>query len=257
MIKNKNILLFFIVGLLILIVYNYNNYTNNPTIIFLPKENLSFILKNDIDNYYNSISKYNLKFRNIENRQDFLNNIHTFLYECNNKEKNIISKAIQKANDCLKTITYPGFYYKKLQHSPWLIGCSKSSNYEFGYPHTRYNVIILNYNNIYDKNLYKTLIHERVHIYQKLFPDDIQEFLTHYNFKKIKVQNQYDRANPDTDNYIYQKDNIIFECKIESPYINNFYDFNNNELQLICTNNSDKYEHPYEFMAYEISELSN
>lgn len=249
------ILILCILYLLYLINANVNK--NNPVIIFLPKDKLASFLKNDVDNYFSTLSLPNLHLRNIIDKKEFLDNMSNYLYNCNQKEKKIIHQSIIKANSLLNKIIYPGFYYHKLHNFPWIIGCSNLEDYEFGYPHTRHNIIILNKTNIYDKDLYKTLIHERVHIYQKLFPSDIDEFLLKYQFKKIRMQNAYDRANPDTDNYIYKKDDVIYECKIESPYLDNFYNFNNNKYKLNYTNGSCKYEHPFELMAYEISELSD
>ena len=248
MFTKTNILIFCIIGVLLLIIYNYIN-NKTPIIIFLSQYKLSSILKTDMDKYYTNLSHPNLRLRNISNKQHFLDNISNYVYECNKSDKTIINNAIKKANISLNQIKYPGFYYHKLYNYPWIIGCSNLEKYEFGYPHTRNNIIILNNQNIYDQDLYKTLIHERVHIYQKLFPTDIQEFLLHYKFTKKGLQNQYDRANPDTDNYIYERDNIIYECKIESE------NFDNDQSKIMCTHNSSKYEHPYELMAYEISEL--
>jgi hypothetical protein len=73
----------------------------------------------------------------------------------NHHEKYIIDKAIKKANKKLKKCNLLGFHYNKMQNYPWIIGFSIGKNYEFGYPHTRNNIIILNYNNIYDKDLDK------------------------------------------------------------------------------------------------------
>ncbi len=231
----------FLIFLLILLIFIINYY-NKINIKFYSKSELSYILYNDIDNYYTTLNKKNLKIRNINNKKKYLDNIEENLYTCNHKEKNIIINAINKSNRLLKKIKYPGFNYNKIKNIPWLIGCSKNNNYEFGYPHTRNNIIILNYENIYDKYLYKTLIHERIHIYQKLFPNDINTFLNYFNFKKIKKQTELDRANPDTDDFLYEQNGIILECKI-------------NDNNVKCTNNDTKYEHPFEYMAYEIADL--
>lgn len=214
-----------------------------PSIKYFNKYELSNYLIQDADNFYSSLSLENLKLRNIIDKNTFLSNISKYLYSPNTLEKKIITNAIYKAHNLLKNISIIGFKYKKLKNYKWIIGCSYGQQYEFGYPHTRNDVIILNYNNIYDSDLYKTLIHERIHIYQKLFPDDINDYLNIYNFKKYKKQNNKHLANPDTDNYIYQLNNNICECIIT----------NQNIIQY--TNNNFKFEHPYEYMAYDIVEL--
>jgi len=241
---NCNIIIFLIL-ILILIINLKHIFNNKVKYYFLNKNELSYILLQDKDKFYTSLSNKNLLLRNITNKDNFLKSISKHLYTLSDKEKYIITKAIKKADKKLKKIKYPGFNYLKLKNYNWIIGCSIGDKYEFGYPHTRNNIIILNYNNnVYDKNLYKTLIHERVHIYQKLFPNDIKLFLQYFQFKKIKLQNEDNLANPDTDEYIYSLNNNNFECIIK------------NNLDLNYTDNNYKCEHPYEFMAYLISENS-
>lgn len=208
-------------------------------IIFLNKYELSNILMKDYDGFYQNLSRLNQQLRNINNIDEYLYNIENYLYTPTKTEKKIIKNAIYKAENKLKNKQYIGFNYNKMKKSPWVIGCSIGENYEFGYPHTRNNIIILNYNNIYDNNLYKTLIHERIHVYQKLFPKDMNKFLKYFGFEKIKRKDITHLDNPDTNNYIYKKNDFIFECNI----------IDNN---LHYTNSSSQYEHPYEYMAYII-----
>lgn len=239
----------FIFLILILLILLHIN--NKYSIHFLNKEQLGLILSCDKDKFYSSLSKHNLLLRNISDKNLFLQNINKYLYSLSDNEKCIITKAIKKANNILKKIKCPGFNFSKIQKYNWIIGCSIGTEYEFGYPHTRSNIIILNYNNIYDNDLYKTLIHERIHIYQKLFPKDIQVFLDHYKFKKIKLQNEYHLANPDTDEHIYSLDNKDLECIIQTNFETNFQP---SEQYLEYSYNDYKLEHPFEFMAYLIAE---
>jgi hypothetical protein len=235
--------IFFIISLLLLLIF-YLNF-NKLIIYFYDQIKLGQILQTDFDNFYQNLNTINLQIRNINNKYNFLSNIHFHLYSCSNKEKNIIKNAIYKANNKLKNVNFIGFNYNKIKNIPWLIGCSINNNYEFGYPHTRGPIIILNYDNIYNNNLYKTLIHERIHIYQKLFPEDIKLFLNKYKFKPIRKQNDYDRANPDINNIVYSKNNKIFQCIINTKK-NNIIEY---------TNDSFYFEHPFEYMAYMIENL--
>ena len=165
-------------------------------------------------------------------------------------KKKILKEAIKKANKKMNLIQSPGFYPKKLKNIPWIIGCSYGYDYEFGMPHTKKiqstYIIILNNSNIYDNDLVTTLIHERIHIYQKMFPEDIEEYLKYNNFIKIANKNNSDRVNPDTDEFIYKKNNIVYECKIDTT---------SSDCKIICTKNNSKYEHPFEYMAYSLSEF--
>ena len=110
-------------------------------IIFLNNKELSDILIKDYDNFYKNLSTINLQLRNINNKDEYLYNIENHLYTPTKKEKKIIKNAIYKAENKLKNKHYMGFNYNKIQKSPWVIGCSIGENYEFGYPHTRNNII--------------------------------------------------------------------------------------------------------------------
>lgn len=230
--------MFLILGILFLFFLLFINY-NNFNIVFYTKENLAYFLSKDNDNFYKNLHNDDLKLRNIYNIYDFLIKIEDNLYSFNNNDKKKIKKAIYKANKKLKNINYPGFNYNKIKNIPWHIGGIDNNNYEFGLPHTRNHLILINKKNIYDNNLYKLLIHEKIHVYQKKYPEEINKFLNYFNFKKYRYKTNYDRGNPDLDNYIYKKNNIIFQCIIK-------------DSKIICTNDSYKYEHPFEYMAYDI-----
>lgn len=227
-------LFYIILFLFFLILYLDLFYIN---IKFYSKYELSYLLSYDLDNYYHKLNKKDLEARNITNIYEYLINIDKNLCNFTNTEKQIIKQAIYKAHNKLKNLKYPGFNYNKIKTIPWNIGCVNNNNYEFGLPHTRNkNIIIINKNNIFEETLYKTLIHEKIHVYQKTFPNEINEFLNYYNFTKYRLKSNLDRANPDLDNYIYKKNNIILQCNTNNK----------------CTFNSYIYEHPFELMAYDI-----
>lgn len=227
--------------LIIIIILLYYKY-NKIKIVFLSSNVLYDKLYHILHDYYYYMSKENLKLRGINNLDLHLKNIKNLFYTCSYYEKEIIKKAVYKAEKKLNNLNYTGFYPKKLKNVPWIFGFSDSDKYEFGLPHTQGNVIILNRNNIYLSKLVTLLIHERIHIYQKLYPADIEEFVRYYNFQKISKKTNVDRVNPDTDNFIYKRFNEIYECKILPSN------------QTIYTKNNSMYEHPYEYMAYMISE---
>jgi hypothetical protein len=99
-----------------------------------------------------------------------------------------------------------------------------------------------------DSQFTKTLIHEKIHLYQKQYPNDVQTYLSHNNIVKLKkrVYNDYIRANPDLDDWIYKDKNtgFIFKCEYNSKFPKHILDVKNtNQL----------FEHPFEKMAVEIS----
>lgn len=230
--------------LIIIIIILYYKY-NNAQIVFLSGNVLFKKIHHILHDYYYYMSKENLKLRSINNLDSYLKNIENLFYTCSYYEKQIIKKAVCEAERKLNNLNYTGFYPKKLNNVPWIFGFSSGNEYEFGLPHTQGYIIILNKNNIYLSDLVTLLIHERIHIYQKLYPADVDKFVRYYNFQKISKKTNIDRVNPDTDGFVYKRFNEIYECKITPD---------NNKT--ICTKNNSMYEHPYEYMAYMISENS-
>jgi len=221
------------------LLFYYNN--SHINIIFYSSNDIICILNDRFQNYYNNMDYNNMRLRKIYNKKLFLNNLYKCFYNCDEYDKCILKNAIHIANKKLNTIHCHGFYSYKLNNIPWKIGFSYLYDYEFGLPHTHNDIIIINKDNIYNNDLVTILIHERIHVYQRLFPQDIQEYLLYNNFERIAKKTDIDRVNPDTDEYIYIRDGLIFECKID-----------NNKLK--CTRNNSKYEHPFEYMAYTLSE---
>jgi hypothetical protein len=219
-----NRIIIIIILLIIIYIYSINN------IRFLSKDELNYILKNDKDNFYSSFNSNDFKIRKIKSIEEYKNIIENSVSEFTEIEKEKIKKIIHKTNNILKNINYEYFDGNIASKLDWNIGCTKNDKYEYGYPHTRNNIIIISRNDINklsEKKLMEVFIHEKVHIYQKMYPEKVNIFLKKRNFKKFKLKLY---SNPDTDNYIYK-------------YNNNLY------------GESLKNEHPYEVMAYEIDKL--
>ena len=224
-------------------------FENNIT--FITKENLLDNLLEDNDNYYKTFYKNDLKARNINNVNDYYKKINDSVTDADKDIKEKVILGITQANKFLNNINYDYFDGKECNKLLWKIGFVKNKLYESGLPHTRGDIIILSvegvkYNTL--KKLINTLIHEKVHIYQKKFPEKMNNYISFYNFKKIKKRDEYDniRANPDLDNYIYQdSDNNTYKAQ-----------YNKNVLSVedivYYPKNNQMYEHPFEKMAIEI-----
>lgn len=123
---------------------------------------------------------------------------------------------------------------------------------EFPYPHTHGDTIcipkkwtILHYNKQNTKKLAETLVHEKIHIYQRKYPIythmlimrvwnmKIQSFTEVFEKKEDVIL----RRNPDTNNFIYSDENGM----IIVP------EFKDNGSGII-----DDRDHPFEIMAYKL-----
>jgi hypothetical protein len=220
----------------------------NEIINFLNSNELYDILKYDEDNYYKTFYELDLKTRNINNIKEYINLIKISVCNLNEKEKNKLILCIKNADARLEKIYFDWFDGKKAKELIWNIGCVKGKYYENGLPHTRGNIIILskeNINEYSEKKLTNTLIHEKVHIYQKKYSEDVQKYLDEHNFKIVKKKDSNDniRANPDLNNFIYQdNNNNIYKA---------IYKDNPKSIEDIIYSpiNTQSYEHPFENMA--------
>ena len=241
--------IFISIILVIIIVFSLYNSSNN--IVFLNKNELSNYLINNSDGYYNSFSQKDMKVRNINSIDDYNVKIKNSVSEFNFQDKEKIINSIYNFSNKLKNTNYPWFNGKKAFSGPWIFGCIKGNLYEGGLPHTRGNVIILqnNINYMSDIELKKLILHERIHVYQKLYPTDIEKYIQHYQFHKInkRIENTNSRANPDLNEWIYGDNE---NNKMIALYKNNPNSIND---VIIYPNNNSISEHPYEKMAYEIS----
>ena len=241
------ILIFFISNKYIFV---YNEYYSE-NIIFLNNDELFYILKNDNDNYYKSFFKNDFYSRNIKNINEYIIKINDSVHNFNNNQKEKIRKCIKIIDNLFIDIKIDWFNGIKANKIQWKIGCVKGKLYEHGLPHTRDDIIIISSNDIdsfTEKKLIKTLIHEKIHLYQKIHNNDVEKYLLQNNFKKYKKREFNDniRANPDLDNWIYQdNENNLYKA---------VYNDNPTSVEDIkyMPFNTQKSEHPFEKMAIEM-----
>jgi len=263
------ILIIIIIFILCLIIYKKNtlknqeddteNYEYEP--IFLKKKETCDILQKDIDNFYSTFSKLDLEVRKVKNVDEYINKvIPNSVEDFDEKLKEKIRKCIYKINK-----KFPKFKNKysyldidKFLNIPWKIGLFNKL-YECGLPHTRKEYIFLPKDRSSNKSeleLLGTLVHEKIHVYQKLYPNDIELFLKENNFKIYKPYLEYKRnentrvnANPDIDKWTYYKDNDsnkIFHCQYNE-------DPKSISDKTCYPENNSKNEHPLEMMAIKLS----
>jgi hypothetical protein len=244
---------FYIINYLLKKKYNiYENFTGN-NIIFIDSNELTELLTNDNDNYYKTFYKNDLVSRKIQNIEEYINLIKLSTSNFTDSEKVKIEKCISKIYPIFKDLKLDWFDGSKANKIQWKIGCVKNKYYEHGLPHTRGDIIIISsedVNKFSDEKLIKTFIHEKVHVYQKLYPTDTDIYIEHNKFIKYKLRDGKDniRANPDLNNWIYKdnKDNIYCALYNENPS-------SVEDIQYLPINNQS-YEHPYEKMAIEIED---
>ena len=168
---------------------------------------------------------------------------------------NIIDKKINK--------------YNNFKNIKWIF-VKIDTNLENSYPHTIENVIVLS-NNFFNNSINRqinTIIHEKVHIYQRMYPQYINILYNKWGFKKTDIIVNNNRNNPDIKYYYSYNNNLLIQLYINNPrelHDSNTYCINleNNNKIIIDDNiikqynlpdiSIEKLEHPSEIMAEIIS----
>jgi len=222
----------------------------NLNVNFINKNDLINILKNDNDNYYKTFFKKDLDTRKIKSIEEYFNYIENSASDFTKEEIKKLLKCIKIADKKIDNIKLDWFDGKKANKIVWKIGCIKGTLYENGLPHTRNDIILISkdYLKNNDIRIIKTLIHEKVHIYQKIYISDTDKFIKYYNYTILKERDKDDniRANPDLNNFIYKDNNNNINKAIYNSNPKNIEDITYYPI------NNQSYEHPFEKMAIDI-----
>lgn len=258
------LLFFFIMFILIVASYflfrdtSETNETIDPTIRFLNKANTIDLLTADSDGYYNTFNKNDLKVRNLNDKKDYAPIIKHSACNGSQTAKSKIKKAIQticKKLDSKKLETIHGIYIYDLLNSPWNIAFVCDKKYEFGFPHTRNEVIVLQISRVLNEDmngLCKLLVHEKVHVYQKSHKKEMDQYFADNGFQIIGEKKMTDKdkpANPDIDSNIY--DHLETKFKYYAKYRKN----PTSVKDIVYSHNDAKYEHPLEKIAYDMENI--
>lgn len=264
-------IIMFILITYMLISYYQNNISKirntfaNPNIYFMTSDDTTKFLTEDPDYYVRNMSMLDLRARKVNSHQEYINNIAPLSISFTREEQILLTKCANNADAFLRNTSFYGLSYAsyldghKIANIQWVFAKTtkhaqnENIEYEEGLPHTRAHIIFLSgyvmkYNEL---DLTNTLIHEKIHIYQRYNPELFKNILSSIHYKVLDVTHHpkklYIRSNPDTDGDIYY--NVLtgkeIMCIYRSEYPNSINDVIMNNFAL---------EHPYEQIAYEIAE---
>tara|TARA_B100000795_G_C22806281_1_gene445078 strand:+ start:4714 stop:5409 length:696 start_codon:yes stop_codon:yes gene_type:complete len=217
------------------------------------KEETNKFLINDSDNYVKKMTTLDLYARKVNSGNEYINMVLSITAIFSNKDKNFIYKCCNNADNFLKTCELYSNYinYQDLSNIKWIFALTTNNNtiqYEEGLPHTRNNIIFLSKNTLKqsEENLTNTLIHEKIHIYQRQNKNVFYKLIYDKGFKKIDYHNKFIRSNPDTNDEIYLDNETkkIMVCLYRNSKPNSINDVIMKNYLM---------EHPYEKFAYEIA----
>jgi len=255
-------------------VYTYVPYTNGNNdkhLNYMSYEETVQFLERDEDRYVAKLSQLDLYARKVSSKEEYINIIKGEATHFNKGDKLILDKCTKKADELLRNINintissesnldYSKYLnYKDIANIKWILAITRNDNggkYEDGLSHTRKNTIFLSQDvlNYSEDEIIKLLIHEKIHIYQRQNEALFKTIIYNMGYVEISPNNEissdklkYVRSNPDVNNKIYKNVHTgeLMICLYSSDKPKNIND-------IIIQNFS--MEHPYEKIAYEISE---
>lgn len=290
--------------LIYIYIYYYNHvekYENRDAadahIYFMTyKETANFFAK-DKDNYVRNLSALDLHARGVKTHVEYLNHIEDTAISFTDDEKELLERCAKDADKYLRNERFKEVDYgnhlngNDIADIKWIFA-NTYTNYhldtikenEQGLPHTRENVILLSKNVLKNDalNLTNTLLHEKIHIYQRYNPKIFDTIIKEMGLKELDrkhfKQAKYIRSNPDTNNKLYyyptakggiggildiitgyggdgdtEGTDAIPEYDIEKVMVCLYRNDKPNSINDVIQKNYTA-EHPYEKIAYEIAE---
>jgi len=234
---------------------NIDHFSSSPIIHFLtPSQAIEFI-SSDPDSYVGRFNQLDWKSRGISCLSDYTNLFSNTVIKPTNSQIEQIKSSVSKALELIDQIDIDDKIWvdiKLFKRLPWKFIITNTKQIDGGLPHTRYDTIVINQKQINSSiNFVDTLIHEQLHVYQKMYPEKFDLYLQTNNFiktiKYIDSEIPY-RSNPDTDDWIYTKSNQIYcsEYIVSNP--KSIFDVKFSPL------NTYKCEHPREKAVYDLLE---
>jgi hypothetical protein len=222
---------------------------------FLTAGQTKQFLEMDIDTYVSTMTRPDLVARKVVSSEEYIEAIVAAAAEFTNAEKSKLTECCKNADVRLlklRSKCLVGFDVDKAAKIPWKLA-KTDGRYEDGLPHTRTGIVFLTPQliaNSSTESLTTTLIHEKVHLYQRLNREDAQKFARSKNIMLFTEKQNFAlaRANPDTDGYIYtrNKEPMVALYKSDQP----------SGITDVAPQSGPDGEHPYELQAYEIAKMA-
>lgn len=233
-----------ILGLFLVIYQEHKELFRGEKVVFLSALETQRFLIEDRDGYVTGMTYHDLSARGSKTHRQYLEKAGGATLDYSEKQKEVLEKAVEKAEALLREIKHPIIKYEELVWNFALV----LPVYEEGLPHTRKDTIFLypSHLEMAEERLVNLLVHEWVHLYQRKNLVKVQEGLMREGYKVWRKRKGYPRirANPDVDEYIY-----IHPSGQVMLYVYN-KDYPNSINDIMAPNGLE--EHPFEEMAYRL-----
>ena len=224
-------------------------YTPAPT-SFLSKDTTKYFLSGDVDEYGSKLNFVNLESCGVVSYQDLLDKWSTSATDFTSHEKKLLQDAALLADYQINK-NIPNPMGSQLQTIGWLFAKTIHPYYLDGLPHTRLDVIFVTdkiLSTFSNERLAALLVHEKIHLWQRKYPDEMQGWIDRQKYRKVKrvLEDGLQRMNPDVDEWLYENEQgDLLGVRFNSVKPLDLYD---------VSNYSKDNEHPHEQMAYQLQQ---
>lgn len=210
---------------------------------FLSAAQTRAFLQADEDGYVAQLSSFDLLARHASTREAYLQAAANAAMDFTEAQRDALTRTCKEADVLLLT------HNPTMASIPWKLALVDEA-YEGGFPHTRGNVIFLCPRTVESADILRTLIHEKVHVWQRLYPRAMEKWMVDAGYARVALRKDERkrglRANPDVDDWIYQDPQ---SGQHMAAYYAKTRPCSIGDVAL----SHASFEHPYEFMAYDIA----
>lgn len=232
-----------------------------PKITFLTRDSTQEFVLQDEDMYVSKLTPQDVRARRCASNDEYKAVAIRACSEFSPAQKKVLTEASCQADVRLaRATTFDAIIdLRVLADMPWKFACVTGTAYENGWPHTRSDVIFLSkaFFQHYSpalgpltsafRDIVETLIHEKVHVFQRAYPELMRVYNMSHGFERIAPKAAYDRldirSNPDLDGFVYSKHKRPCFVRYRSSHPSGMDD----------TEDVGPTEHPNEEMAYRLA----
>jgi hypothetical protein len=224
---------------------------------FMSRVELMDWVQRDPDGWAASHNHINLSVKNAATPEDYIRLCSKNSGDFSWKEKLKLASACKKADNFFQSFGqsrfnqgFQGIRFDVLVHMPWKLACFTKRRVEEGCPHTRREIIFMDDDDLKRmsfNDIVRTMVHEKIHIYERAYPDDIDSWSKSKGFTRWKRERDMPlmKNNPDLDGWVWKDfEGREMYMKFNSAKPKDFWD------QTYPVAGASASEHPYETLAY-------